>query len=730
MCDRVNRLIGILLLGFLALGTVYSLATPPFESPDEMQHFAYVRYLAEGRGLPPQGKEALTSLSRQESGQPPLYYALAGLLTAWVDADDFPAMVQINPHYWPEAYGTEYDNKNVVLHTAQEWPPRGAHLALYLSRWVSLLMGAAAVFTTYLLSWEVFHGHRWLAFGPPLLLSCTPQFLFISASVNNDATAAATCGLALWTMAYLLRSGLRWRRIIALGLAVGLACLAKISALGLIPLAILAVLATKDHLHTSRKLIIMSAVVLTLVFLAAGWWYMRNWLLYGNPLGWDAHFTMDWARATPAPLSRLWQQLPAVGRSYLAAFGWGNVQFPSAVYRAAATLGLMAFIGLILYTIKPLPTTRFRVICLLALWAGVVLIELLLWMRWVTAPHGRLLFPAAPAISVLLVLGWRRLVPANWERTVLLPLAATCVLALVAPVAVIRPTYARPRQVAPSEIPLRCYGDLAALWDFRIPPERVVAGENAQVTLCWHALNETAKDYSVFVQLVGRGDDVVADRYTYPGLGAYPTSQWKRGDAFCDTLRVPIPASAPAPSLYRVAVGLFDHQTHERLPIYLADGTPTNDPFIGRIKVRSSTRRAITITNPIVARFGEEIALLGYGLDRQTTEPGGRVSLVLYWQALRTPSADHTVFVHLRDQMGKIVAQADGDPQEGNYPTSWWDTGETVVDERPLVAPLEPGEYSLVVGLYDRTTGTRLPVSGGASASMHEVVLPVQVKVQ
>ncbi|MBC7262725.1 MAG: glycosyltransferase family 39 protein [Chloroflexi bacterium] len=695
-----------------------------------MQHFAYVRHLAEGRGLPPQGKEALTSPSRQEGSQPPLYYVLAGIVTTWVDANNFPAIVRLNPHYWPEAYGTEYDNKNVVLHTTQEWPPEHTYLALYLSRWVSLLMGMVAVFTTYLLSREVFHGDRWLVLAPPLLLSCTPQFLFISASVNNDATAAATCGLALWTMAHLIRSGPSWRWIIALGVAVGLACLAKISALGLIPLAILTLLAAKDHFHSSRPLILMGAVLLVLVSLIAGWWYVRNWLLYGNPLGWDTHFAMDWVRTTPAPLSRLWAQLPAVGRSYFAAFGWGNVQFPSRVYSAIATFGLAAFVGLIIYAVKPLPASGSRVICLLTLWVGVMLAALLLWMRWVTAPHGRLLFPAAPAISVLLVLGWRRLVPAKWERILLLPLAAVFVFALAAPVAVIRPTYARPQQVAPSEIPLRYYGDLAALWDFRISPERVVAGENAWVTLCWRALGETTKDYSVFVQIVGHGDEIVADRYTYPGLGSYPTSQWQLGDAFCDTLRVPIPPRAPAPSLYRVAVGLFNHQTQERLPIYLADGTPTDDPFVGQIKVRSPTEKTVTIPNPLVAQFGEEIALLGYRIDQQPSKPGSRVSLALYWQALRMPSADHTVFVHLCDQKGKIVAQADGEPQDGNYPTSWWDAGETVVDERSLTAPLKPGKYSLVVGLYDRTTGTRLSVSGGAFESIEEVVLPVQVTVQ
>ena len=56
---------------FSALSGWYSLATPPFETPDEVYHYALVRHLAAGNGLPVQqvGAEAPWE---QEGSQAPL----------------------------------------------------------------------------------------------------------------------------------------------------------------------------------------------------------------------------------------------------------------------------------------------------------------------------------------------------------------------------------------------------------------------------------------------------------------------------------------------------------------------------------------------------------------------------------------------------------------------------------------------------------------------------------
>ena len=73
------------------------------------------------------------------------------------------------------------------------------------------------------------------------------------------------------------------------------------------------------------------------------------------------------------------------------------------------------------------------------------------------------------------------------------------------------------------------------------------------------------------------------------------------------------------------------------------------------------------------------------------------------------------MFVHLLDPAGTIWGQGDGPPVGGFYPTSAWDPGEVVVDERLVTvdagAPL--GVYQLAVGLYELSTGMRLSTPDG-----------------
>lgn len=112
------------------------------------------------------------------------------------------------------------------------------------------------------------------------------------------------------------------------------------------------------------------------------------------------------------------------------------------------------------------------------------------------------------------------------------------------------------------------------------------------------------------------------------------------------------------------------------------------------------------------ALLGDQIRLLSYALSSQEITAGDVLQLQLRWQAERQPSADYTVFVQLLDQRDQIVAQRDAPPVSGERPTSGWQAGEQVVDNHGLLIPhgTAPGDYTLIVGLYDAQTGQRLPV--------------------
>jgi hypothetical protein len=80
--------------------------------------------------------------------------------------------------------------------------------------------------------------------------------------------------------------------------------------------------------------------------------------------------------------------------------------------------------------------------------------------------------------------------------------------------------------------------------------------------------------------------------------------------------------------------------------------------------------------------------------------------------------------VHLIDERGRVVAQADSIPADGLAPTTSWLPGEIVADGHVLVAP-GPGRYRLLVGLYDPDSGERLPVLDEAGRPIPESAIPV-----
>lgn len=128
------------------------------------------------------------------------------------------------------------------------------------------------------------------------------------------------------------------------------------------------------------------------------------------------------------------------------------------------------------------------------------------------------------------------------------------------------------------------------------------------------------------------------------------------------------------------------------------------------------------------ATFGDQIQLVGYRVAQDQAPAGGALTLTLYWQAERKPDADYTVFMHLVDQDGKRWGQHDGYPT-GNYLlTSAWEPGRLLRGEYavPIAREAPPGEYHLLVGLYNLATMRRLPV-GATPASDSINLRPVSV---
>ncbi len=178
------------------------------------------------------------------------------------------------------------------------------------------------------------------------------------------------------------------------------------------------------------------------------------------------------------------------------------------------------------------------------------------------------------------------------------------------------------------------------------------------------------------------------------------------------------PGDAPAGHL-RLRVRTLDAVTRQVL----------GEAFLGEVEV---TQPARDFTLPQMqqkasADFSGEVALRGFDLDRERLAPSGAIRLTLYWQALRAPTGNYTVFTHLLDSTNRVVAQQDNPPARGASPTLGWAPGQVVRDEYELRLPPEvaAGELLLEVGLYDAKTGERLRLADSKEDRLILTRLPV-----
>lgn len=237
-------------------------------------------------------------------------------------------------------------------------------------------------------------------------------------------------------------------------------------------------------------------------------------------------------------------------------------------------------------------------------------------------------------------------------------------------------------------------------------------GQPVTVTLYWRRRQPLPADVQLFTQILDRDGNAVAAIHDWPLHGVYRVRAWQDDEVvpLSYTLNIP-PGATPGP--YRLIAGVFDVLQNNRIPSSTGEEVAT----VARLKIPLP----VTAAQPaqrLSVRFGETIQLSGYTL----TPTAGGLRLSLFWQAMAAPDFDYTVFVHVVNAKGEIVGQSDSAPLAGQYPTSIWSPGETIVDERLI--PVVSGDDQVFVGLYRLDTGERLPaVVNGTRAAEDRVLL-------
>jgi len=596
-----------LLLLFLLSATLYNIVVPLGEGPDEPGHMAYVLFLAREGRLPRQHAAVGQVDVPGEGHQPPLAYLSALPAVAWLPPAEREFFLSDNP----DSLWNSGSEPAAFMRSSQEyWSWRGVVLAWHLARGVSTLLGLVTLVCTWKAAHALVQSDRttqpsraYLPLPATAFVALNPQFLFTSALVTNDALLTALSAGLFWLAVSPSAVSHRHHWSLLAGGLFGLALLTKQSALLLAPLLLWASwrAGSGNWWATTRIVITWAAVALLL----AGWWYARNWQLYGDPFGLgvfrDEFMTQAFNWRSPAAWRAALVQLYA---SFWARFGWMSLHPPAWVIRVYALVGLIALGGLVLYLGCRLRAGELRRHSLRSIvdssWVAVLLLPLsaLAWTvsfaltAGLVAWQGRMLFPALPAIAILPAVGWMPL-PRLVTGAGLVGLLA---LALYLPLGVIRPAYewrTLPPQQAQARLEQLVTARFAQSWERGVELRGwrlggiARPGETITVTLTWHALEPIPQDWTVFVHLVDDAGRIVAEDNQRPQGGAFPLPRWTPGDWVEDPHPLWLPADLP-PGQYELRAGLYlPEERGRRQYTRTVTGDPVTDAVtLGVIEVR------------------------------------------------------------------------------------------------------------------------------------------------
>ena len=434
-------------VAYVVVAIIFALYTPPWQMPDEPAHYNYIAHIAENGDLPilQQGDydqpyiellvrtrfpaQLSTTGLRYESYQPPLYYITAV------------------PVYWATG---------------------GSLIAIRL---FGVLLGLISLELLYACIALVFPGKHLLALTAMAFAALLPMHVSMTAAVNNDSLAklllmAATLIFLRWMRSHYFDYGYlaQWqqRRLLFLGILLGLGMLTKIYAYMMVPLFAAAVLLliwlpprllgqTADGIQTPNRigssLRSMLYLLLPAALLGLPMW-IRNLRLYGNwdilALSWHDTVVVGQLRTIDLIRRMGWiayseQGLDHTLKSFWGVFGWMGVFMDSRIYMALLVFGGVLFLGLIWAIVRLIlgapdaDMSRFQmsVLGLFGLMLVLVIGSYIAYNVKFVQHQGRYLFWGLLPISAFVALAWREVLhPLQGLTTGFLGLVLTLALAL------------------------------------------------------------------------------------------------------------------------------------------------------------------------------------------------------------------------------------------------------------------------------------------------------------
>ena len=398
----------LVLLLYLTIGAGYGLRTPIWQAPDEPAHFNYVRYIAEGHGLP-----------ELRPGDYPAEY-LQELINSKFPLDKSIDSIEYEYHHPPLFYligALPYKLSEAL----------GMEGQVYVLRLFSLVIGIVPALATFFIARILFPTDDFVQTAAPFFL-LIPQHLAMAASVNNDIAAEAVVSLLLLGLVQLVTEdhifGLDFSKGVfriwgLIGVLLGVSLITKTTAYIALPLIALALFLVwkpfGGDVRLWRGWVVSLIFVFVISLAVSGLWFLRNASLYGWPdfLGLERHSQVVIGQPRPdsMDIATIASFVTTVFRSFWLQLGWMTLPAEEWVYPPLLALTALLVIGLTMYGIRLFVRRhQFYIkevhgLVLLGFAVFFALGALVFYNFQFIQPQGRYLFSAMPAVSVFFALG-------------------------------------------------------------------------------------------------------------------------------------------------------------------------------------------------------------------------------------------------------------------------------------------------------------------------------------
>lgn len=242
----------VILLYLLAAMSFFVFTQPFGDGPDEINRYKVVEYIA-NHGTIPVGDDPeiiIDGYGASYAFQPMLTYIVEGYLLFLL--------------------------KPLSLSTS---------VALVVARFVNVIIGLIAAVYTYKLSLLLFKKND-AAFLFTLAVVLLPQNIFIFTYVNTDGCGLLSCAMILFALVRGFKTGFDKESVITLGIGIILCLMSYYNCYGHVLAAFLAFILyyIVNKEIPKKEMFKKGGVIALLVAIGAGWWFIRNMILYNGDI--------------------------------------------------------------------------------------------------------------------------------------------------------------------------------------------------------------------------------------------------------------------------------------------------------------------------------------------------------------------------------------------------------------------------------------------------------------